>query len=213
MAPSTHDLLTAERLALVDDLSALTTAQWQEPSLCAGWRVVDVAAHLAWTPTLGALQGAVALARYRSVNRMIARTAVAWSARGREAILEQLTDNARSGETPIGMPRVSALADAVVHGIDVRRPLGLPHDLPPPAVGRIADFALATPWPLTAVIGGSSRRRVAGVRLVVPEAGWSHGDGPEVTLSANAAVRLVYGRPVSGEELDGPGVPVLLPRL
>jgi hypothetical protein len=111
------------------------------------------------------------------------------------------------------MPEVAALADAVVHAIDVRRPLGLAHPVPAAAVGPVAEFALATRWPLDVVIGGSTRRRVAGVRLVVPEAGWGHGAGPEVTLSAEAAMRLAYGRPVAADELSGDGAPLLRSRL
>jgi len=39
-------LVHAERHALVDDLSRLTDEQWRTPSLCEGWTVHDVAAHL-----------------------------------------------------------------------------------------------------------------------------------------------------------------------
>jgi hypothetical protein len=39
------------------------------------------------------------------------------------------------------------------------------------------------------------------------------GDGPEVDLSADAALRLVYGRPVEVGELGGPGAAVLISRL
>jgi uncharacterized protein (TIGR03083 family) len=212
-APLT-DLISEERRALIETLDALTGDQWQAPSLCDGWRVVDVAAHLAWAPVLGPVAAAVAMARRGfSMNRMIADSAVAWSARGRQAILEQLERNRETGARPIAMPEVAALADAVVHAIDVRRPLGLAHPVPAAAVGPVAEFALATRWPLDVVIGGSTRRRVAGVRLVVPEAGWEHGEGPEVTLSAEAAMRLTYGRPVAADELSGEGAPVLRGRL
>ncbi|WP_322921963.1 maleylpyruvate isomerase family mycothiol-dependent enzyme [Nocardioides renjunii] len=212
-APPSQDLLRSERLALVADLDRLPDEQWRQPSLCAGWRVVDVAAHLAWTPVLGPTAGAAAMARHRfSMNAMIAGLAVEWSSRGREAILAQLRTNAATGARPIGMPLVAALSDAVVHGIDVRRPLGLATSVPPDALGPVADFAMATPWPLHAVIGGSARRRVAGVRLVVPGV-WEHGSGPEVTLSAEAALRLVYGRPVGSDEVSGAGVGVLRGRL
>jgi uncharacterized protein (TIGR03083 family) len=35
-----------ERLSLADLLEGLTAEQWEVPSLCAGWRARDVAAHL-----------------------------------------------------------------------------------------------------------------------------------------------------------------------
>lgn len=211
---SLPDLVRDERRALNETLEALSDKQWQAPSLCEGWRVVDVAAHLAWAPVLGLAASSLAMARHGfSVNRMIAGSAVSWSGRGRDAILEQLARNLDSGARPVGMPEVAALADAVVHAIDIRRPLGLVHPVPAAAVGPVADFALATRWPLHVVIGGSTRRRVAGVRLVVPEAGWEHGTGPEVALSADAAMRLTYGRPVGPDELSGEGAPLLRERL
>jgi uncharacterized protein (TIGR03083 family) len=201
------DLTRAHREGFVETLEALAPDQWLARSLCDQWRVVDVAAHLAWAPALGAGAGAVAMARHGfSMNRMIARSAVEWSARGREAILDQLRDNVRTGARPVGMPPVAALADAVVHGLDVRRPLGLPGQVPPESLAPLADFTLGTPWPMNAVVGGSARRRVAGVRLVATDAAWSYGDGPEVRGSAEALLLLLYGRRPGAGELTGPGV-------
>lgn len=207
-------LTRAHREGFVATLEALTPDQWLTPSLCTEWRVVDVAAHLAWAPVLGAGAGAVAMVRHGfSMNRMIARSAVGWSARGREAILDQLRDNARTGARPIGMPEVAALADAVVHGLDVRRPLGLPGNVPPEALAPLADFTLGTPWPMNAVVGGSARRRIAGVRLVATDSDWMHGDGPEVRGTAEALLLLLYGRAPRADELVGPGAQVLAGRL
>lgn len=204
----------AQRDGFVETLKGLEPAQWEAPSLCTGWRVVDVAAHLAWAPVMGVGAGASAMVRNGfSMNRMIARSAVEWSERGHDAILSQLRDNARSGATPVGMPPVAALADAVVHGLDVRRPLGLPGQVPVEALGPLADFALGTPWPLNVVVGGSARRRVAGVRLVATDTDWTHGTGPELRASAEALLLLLYGRPVAPGELTGDGANVLAARL
>jgi uncharacterized protein (TIGR03083 family) len=209
-----RDLTHAHRQDFVDTLETLTPEQWQAPSLCSEWRVVDVAAHLAWAPVLGAGAGAAATVRHGfSMNRMIARSAVGWSDRGRDAILARLRDNARTGAAPIGMPPVAALADAVVHGMDVRRPLGLPSRVPVEALGPLAGFALGTPWPLNAVVGGSARRRVAGVRLVATDTDWTHGSGPDVLASVETLLLLLYGRPVARSELTGPGAPGLFARL
>ena len=40
------ELVRREREALVEDLAGLTDEQWELPSLCGGWTVHDVAAHL-----------------------------------------------------------------------------------------------------------------------------------------------------------------------
>lgn len=207
------DLVRRQRLGLIDTLTTLTHDEWLTPSLCDQWRVVDVAAHLAWAPVLGMGAGAFAMARHGfSMNRMIARSAIAWSARGREAILDQLRHNAHSGARPFAMPPVAALADAVVHGIDVRLPLGLPGQVPPTSLAPLADFTLSTPWPLNTVVGGSSRRRVAGVRLVATDVAWSHGEGPAVRGSAEALLMLLFGRRLGSVELSGPGAEVVLRR-
>ena len=204
----------AQRDGFVETLKGLHPEQWQAPSLCTQWRVVDVAAHLAWAPVMGPGAGAAAMVRHGfSINRMIARSAVGWSERGHDAILSQLRDNARSGATPIGMPPVAALADAVVHGLDVRRPLGLPGQVPVEALAPLAEVVLGTRWPMNAVVGGSARRRVAGVRLVAADTDWTHGTGPDVLASAEVLLLLLCGRPVASNDLSGPGVDTLAPRL
>jgi uncharacterized protein (TIGR03083 family) len=49
-------LIRTERQALVELLETLTQDQWATPSLCTGWTVQDVAAHVAWMPALPARQ-------------------------------------------------------------------------------------------------------------------------------------------------------------
>lgn len=206
-------LVRAERLALIDTLGGLDDDLWRTSSLCNGWRILDVAAHLAWAPVMGVREGMAALLRYGpSTNAVIARTAVAWSDRGRDAILEQLRDNAATGARPIGMPPVAALADAVVHGFDVRRPLALEHPVPVEVMAPLADFVLRTPWPLNLTVGGSARRRVAGVRLAASDSDWTHGSGPDVVGSTEALLLLLFGRHPRPEELAGPGAEVLVTR-
>lgn len=207
------DLTRSQREALIVTLEDLTTEQWQVPSLCGAWRVIDVAAHLAWAPVLGAGAAVIALVRHGfDTNRMIAQSAVRWSTRGSGTILQQLRDNARTGARPIGMPPVAALADAVVHGLDVRRPLGMLAQLPVEALAPLADFSLRTPWPMNAVVGGSARQRLVGLRLVATDTDWSHGAGPEVRGSAEAILLALYGRAPRSEELTGPGAADLLAR-
>ncbi|MBD3925757.1 maleylpyruvate isomerase family mycothiol-dependent enzyme [Nocardioides cavernae] len=213
-ATTVSELTRTLRDGFIETLVGLEPDQWVAPSLCSEWRVIDVAAHLAWAPVLGIGAGAAAMGRHGfSMNRMIARSAVGWSERGHEAILAQLRDNARTGATPIGMPPVAALADAVVHGIDVRRPLGIPAQVPAEVLAPLAEFSMATPWPLNVVVGGSARRRVAGVRLVATDSDWTHGSGPDVLASTEILLLVLYGRPVAPDHLTGPGAPVLLARL
>jgi uncharacterized protein (TIGR03083 family) len=63
--------IDAERVSLADLLDSLGEQEWEIPSLCAGWRVRDVAAHLtlARTAALSQLSGpgtkGLASARHR----------------------------------------------------------------------------------------------------------------------------------------------------
>ena len=139
------------------------------------------------------------------VNRFNADIARQWARRGPAAILDQLRANAADNAQPIGMPLIAGLADAVVHGLDIRRPLGRTGPISPEVFGLVADAALAMRWPVTTSIGGSPRARVAEVRLVNDETGWSRGAGPEARAGSEAILLLLHGRAVTAGELTGPG--------
>ncbi|WP_432547476.1 maleylpyruvate isomerase family mycothiol-dependent enzyme [Kineococcus sp. SYSU DK004] len=200
------ELLRAERLALLEQLEVLDEAAWAVPSLCAGWTVQHVAAHLAWAPVLrpGAALRGLAGAGF-DPNRFNRRTATAWTARGRAAVLAQLRENAVTLAAPPGVPRAAAVLEAVLHGLDVRRPLGLGHRTDLRAVRTAADVLVRTRWPLNVTVGGSAGARVRGRRLVAEDVGWQHGQGPEVRGSGEALLLLLSGRPVGPDELSGPG--------
>lgn len=189
------DLVCAERLAFIDLLETLTEDQWRTPSLCSAWTVEHVAAHLAWTPVAGPLElGPAALRAGFRTNRLIAESAVRWAARGRPAILDQLRRNAETNAKPLGMPPVAALTDAVVHGLDVRVPLGLHRDVDPEAFRLIADWTVGSRWPMTIPVGGSPRKRLRGTRLVATDADWAWGEGTEVREPADMVLLRLLGR-------------------
>ena len=210
----TEELVRSERTALIDLLDTLTPEEWAVPSLCDAWTVQQVAAHLAWAPVEPLRRAMPELVRHRfRVNAMNADLAVRWSERGIDAILEQLRRNAAVGARPVGVPDAAVIADAVIHGLDVRRPLGRPRPVPRAAFVTLAEFFLTLRWPLSASVGGSARKRVHGLRLVAPDADWSHGTGPEVRTSSEALLLVLSGRPVDAAELSGTGAVELSHRL
>lgn len=189
------DLVRNERLAFVELLESLSEDEWTAQSLCTAWTVENVAAHLAWAPVAGATEMSKAAVRAGfSVNRLIADSALRWSRRGRPAILAQLRENAESGARPTGVPMVGALADAVVHGLDVRVPLGRHHAVDPEAFRLVADWTLASRWPMTIPVGGSPRKRLRGTRLVATDADWAWGEGTEVREPAAGILLRIFGR-------------------
>ena len=207
------DVIRTERFALVEELSTLTPEQWATPSLCAGWTVQDVAAHLAWASTLRArtLVGGLVRARFRP-NHLISESAVRWSRQGTAAILGQLRVHAERDTRPFGMSTDAVLTDVVVHGMDIRRPLGRTRPVPPLAFFRIASQCTGARWPKSALLGGAARNRLAGIRLVAEDLGWASGDGPEVRGSAEAVLLVLTGRPVRADKLGGPGAATLAAR-
>lgn len=191
------DLIRTERRAFIDLLEGLDDGQWRTPSLCPAWTVENVAAHLAWAPAAGVREMApVAFREGFRTNRVIASTALSWTARGRHAILEQLRENVETGAKPVGVPRIAALLDAVVHGLDVRVPLGRRHRVDPAAFVHVADWIVEARWPITVTIGGSARRRLRGVRLAATDADWAWGEGAEVRGSADEILLRLTGRDV-----------------
>jgi len=195
------DLVRAERAALVDDLSGLSDEQWEVPSLCGGWTVHDVAAHLvdnARTTRVGIVL-AMVRARFdfdRQNDQGVAREKGATPAQ----TLQRLREVVGRTTTPPA-PLDSRLVEEVAHGEDVRRPLGLTRAYPEEAVVRALAHQLRTPVGL-----GGGKQRAAGLRLVADDADWSHGEGPEVRGPLVSLLMVVSGREQALDDLAGPGV-------
>ncbi|GAA1719877.1 maleylpyruvate isomerase family mycothiol-dependent enzyme [Nonomuraea bangladeshensis] len=197
-------MVHAERGALIDDLMHLDDEQWGKASLCAGWTVHDVAAHLvdtARTTRLGFVAGLVR-ARF-DFHRQNARGVERERGASPRETLERLRQVALRRTTPPA-PLESRLVEELVHGEDIRRPLGLARSYPEQAVVRSLRLQARTP----ASFGGA-RELTARVRLTASDVDLAIGDGPEVSGNALALLLAVSGRRVALDELAGPGVAVL----
>ncbi|MER5889477.1 maleylpyruvate isomerase family mycothiol-dependent enzyme [Streptomyces sp. NPDC001941] len=197
-------LVHAERAVLIDDLGRLGEDAWRTPSLCDGWTVHDVAAHLVDTAktTRTGFVLALALARFdfdRQNAAGVARERGATPAR----TLEGLRRVAHRTSTPPA-PLDSRLVEEVVHGEDVRRPLGLRRAYPREVVERALRHQTRTP----AAFGGA-KELLGRVRLTAADTGLVLGSGPAVTGPALSLLLAVSGRRAALEDLSGPGVGVL----
>ena len=77
-----------QRTALADLLESLTPAEWERDSLCTGWTVKDVAAHVISSPQTSKGQLVRAVVRARgNFNRCMFQEAQRWSARPTELIV------------------------------------------------------------------------------------------------------------------------------
>lgn len=205
-ASSPWPLIHGEREALVDDLAALTDEQWATASLCPGWSVRDVLGHLIATAkmTPGAFFTNLARAGFRfndMSNRLIAAEATTPPADGLAELRRHLTDTTH----PPG-PAEAMLGEAVVHGEDIRRPLGIKRAYPPEAVTRAADFFKGS----NLLIG--TKRRIAGLDLRANDLEWAAGSGPEVTGPALSLLMAMTGRTAALDDLSGEGVTTLRSR-
>ncbi len=102
--------------------------------------------------------------------------------------------------TPPGS-KDTRLVEEVVHGEDIRRPLGLVRAYPSEAVIRALRLQTRTP----ASFGGA-KETVARVRLIATDADLTIGDGPDVRGPSLSLLLAVSGRQVAVAELDGPGL-------
>ncbi|WP_420037568.1 maleylpyruvate isomerase family mycothiol-dependent enzyme [Streptomyces sp. cg28] len=193
-----------ERAALLDDLERLDGDQWEAPSLCAQWTVHDVVAHMvdtARTTRLGFLAG-LARARFdfdRQNTRGVARERGA----SPQETLERLRQVASRRSTPPA-PLDSRLVEEIVHGEDIRRPLGISRSYSEEAVVRSLRLQART----SAFFGGA-KDLVAHIRLTATDADASIGEGQQVSGPALSLLLAVSRRRVALDDLGGPGVAVL----
>ncbi|MGJ5894086.1 hypothetical protein DF268_06740 [Streptomyces sp. V2] len=193
-------IVHAERAALIHDLEGLDDGQWEEPSLCAGWTVHDVAAHLvdsARTTRLGFVAGLVR-ARF-DFDRHNAAGVTRERGASPGQTLARLREVAPRTSLPPA-PLDTRLVEEIVHGEDIRRPLRLTRPYPRDAVVRALRLQARTP-----VSFGGAKERVAALRLTATDADVSIGDGPEVTGPALSLLLALSGRRVALDDLHGRG--------
>jgi uncharacterized protein (TIGR03083 family) len=196
----------SERKALAADLKSLDESQWTNPSLCGGWTVRDMVAHMTATAKITPatffpkmLASGFSLTRLQVKDISVERGASSADTLARFEAVEE------SRKGPPG-PEDTMLGETIVHSEDIRRPLGIHHDYPVEAVVRVADFYKNS----NLIIG--SKRRIAGLALRATDADWSHGTGPEVSGPVLALVMAMTGRKSAASQLSGEGVALLQAR-
>lgn len=195
-------VIGGQRRAFADLLAGLDDRQWERPSLCAEWRIKDVAAHVALTPqSPGALRilarGLRARGDLQAVNRDMA---IAHADRAPARLIAELRTLADSRRKPAITTLDNLSFDTMVHIQDVAVPLGLTVAMPLDAAREGADRVWRMGWPFWA------RRRLRGLRLVAVDIEWSAGEGGEVRGPIQALLLLLTGRTDAAlPHLRGPG--------
>lgn len=123
------DLVEAQRQGLVDLLEGLDRDQWNAPSLCQGWRVREVVAHITVLPyetPLPSLIRKVVAARGKfdvAADRAARFDAAHYGPHGTLGLLKSNL-RTRWGGRAVGAHGM--LSHDVIHGLDITEALGLP---------------------------------------------------------------------------------------
>jgi uncharacterized protein (TIGR03083 family) len=203
----TWSMIHSERAGLADTIEGLTPDQWRTPSLCAGWNVGAMAAHLLSSAeqTPGHFMGGMLSSGF-SFNRTMQRDIDARADLTPKQIADRLRQRTTTTNKPPA-PTAAMLGEVVIHGEDLRRPLGLAAPLNADAANACLAMYTKASFP----VGG--KKRIGGLRLVSTDTGWSYGDGPEVTGPAMSLLLAMTGRPAGMDALGGDGAPQLGQRL
>jgi uncharacterized protein (TIGR03083 family) len=203
-------MIVAERLRMADLLASLTSQQMRSSSLCAGWTVHDVAAHLISYLRFGQLKiylGIVSTAAdFDRLNAVLTRHEARRSSSEIISLLRRWSDSRvtipRSGYDPV-------LADLMLHDLDIRYPLGIPRqDVREEQLWVACRHLAASPSP-----GFGVGSRLDGLRFRSADAGWVMGNGSLVQGSAEMLLLGMGGRDAGLRYLSGEGVPVLRQRV
>ena len=190
-----------QRRALVNLLQDLPEPDWNRPSLCAGWTIRQVAAHLALqnTPWSGLPRATLDAVRYGGMNGAIQAMACRHAELPVEAIVSEIRDRVGVRRPLPTVTFRDTAVDYLVHGQDIALPLGRLLPMPSDLCVLAADRVWSSPRMFHA------RRKLAGYRLAADDAAWTAGQGREISGPIGALLLLLTGRPAALAQLSGPG--------
>ena len=190
-----------ELVGLADALDRLTPEQWEMQSLCVGWRVREVIAHLTMPTRMSSFRFLLEIAKDRGkFNRMADRIARRDAHLANDVLVEAVRSDELRRWTPPGGGARGALVHAVVHGLDVTEALGIARTAPQ---SHLREVLAALADPKSAKFFGMD---LGGLRLQANDLEWSAGEGRMVNGPARDLVLALSGRPSIPGRLTGDGV-------
>lgn len=201
---------TRNRLEIAEFLESLSPVQWGAETLCQGWTVQHMAAHLVQPMLIGFGQFFLTAMRYRGNTAATVDHFTRSIAYREPANLVALLR--RHAAEHLNPPRVGPFgpfADTCIHLRDIARPLNLDAD------ARHEDWLdlLAYLTSGRAAAGLIAAHRIEGIRLTATDADFHRGSGAEVTGTLEALTMAITGRQSAVADLNGPGAAVLRARL
>lgn len=203
---STWSLIHAERAALAADLAELTGQQWATRSLCDRFTVREVLAHLTAGASLNPARWLAGVIRCRfDFDQQVAMRLAEQMGTTPADTLARFRHVITSTTKPL-LPAVAMLGEAIVHGEDIRRPLGIQRDYPITTLTTVADYYQGSDLVVLA------KGRIRGLRLAATDGPFTTGSGPLVSGTTLALIMAMTGRTLYCDELDGEGVSTLRDR-
>jgi uncharacterized protein (TIGR03083 family) len=196
--PGLQPAVAAEFLALADLLDSATDAQWDTPSLCAGWRVREVIAHMSMAARYPEDKFMAELGRYgfdfgRLSNEIASRDAGLPTSE----LVASLRSEVMQQWTPPGGGYHGALNHVVIHGLDVTVPLEVPRRSPEATIRIVLDD----------LTGGGVHEHfgtsIEGRRLQATDLDWSYGSGSALRGKAEDLALVLCGRAVPAGRISG----------
>ena len=198
-------VVAGQRLAIAELLAGLSEGDWEQPSLCSGWSVRDVAAHVTLIPIPPSPRSllvdfAKARGNYARFNTVASRRR---AARTPTQLVQDLRDTAESRTVPRPASPANVMWDILVHAQDIAIPLGIDFPTPPDAGAAAATRIWDLRWPFSF----GAKRRLGPFTLTATDADWTIGTGPEIAGTISAILLLLTGRTdAAAPLLTGDGV-------
>ncbi|MES9536285.1 maleylpyruvate isomerase family mycothiol-dependent enzyme [Actinomadura sp. NPDC000600] len=199
-------LVHEERAALAADLADLPEARWATPSLCDGLSVREVLAHLTAGASLGPVRWMAGVIRCRfDFDKQVAMRLNEQLGASAAETLERF-GRAVTSTTKPPLPVMAMLGETIVHGEDIRRPLGIRREHPITVLTPLAEYYADSDQVVLA------KGRIEGLRLAATDGPFTAGSGSPVSGSTLALIMAMTGRADYCDELSGDGVATLRER-
>ena len=194
-----RDMIAANRGELAAMLADLAAADWDAPTLCAGWRVREVVAHITMPFRYSGRRFMLELAKSRGnfsamSDRVARRDADALSA---GELTTAVADNVHHPWRPPGGGFAGALSHDVIHGLDVAVPLGVPWRIPPERLRHVLPESLAAKQ--VRYFGVD----LGGIEFRATDMAWTLGSGEPLEGSAQDLLLAICGRKLPAGHLKG----------
>ena len=183
-------LVANEFAALSEALEQLPLADWARPSLCEGWSIGHVVAHLTMAARYPADRFQAELAAddfdfQRMSDRLAARDGLLNPA----DLLGDLRSDTMAGFEQPGGGYAGSLSHVVIHGLDITLPLGLGRVCSDEAAALVLDGLVS-----------AGDRTIFGVpvdaNLRATDLSWQRGEGLGRAATAGEVIAVLSGRQV-----------------